>query len=177
MQFVAIPSMAVCQLYGQQIVNTPGKFHLVRGDVLEFRNRSLVFHKLSLSVQSLGKAVSHDLVKVFKDGVDGEGPREPSLNSKDILEWDWLFVGLVHCVGGLLFQSIDSTDTRHESIAHIHEHTRGKEEGSNTKHGHDSDEVDDNRMEGTVFVGTEKVVPSKERQGVGRTRPCVDQKQ
>mmetsp|Transcript_1292 Transcript_1292/g.2960 ORF Transcript_1292/g.2960 Transcript_1292/m.2960 type:complete len:280 (+) Transcript_1292:145-984(+) len=164
-------------LYGQQIVDAPGEFHLVRGDILQFRNRALVFHKLSFAIQSLRKTISHGLVKVFKDGIDGEGPREPSLNPKYILEWDGLFVGLVHGVGGLLFQPIDGSDTRHETVANIHEHTRSEEESSDTKHGHDSDKVDNNRMVGTVFVGTKKVVPSKDRQSVGCASPRVDQKQ
>ena len=149
----------------------------MRGDILQFRNRALVFHKLSFAIQSLGKTISHGLVKVFKDGIDGKEPREPSLNSKYILEWDGLFVGLVHGVRGLLFQPIDSSDTRHETVANIHEHTRSEEESSYTQHGHDSDKVDNNRMEGTVFVSTEKVVPSKDRQRVRCTSPRIDQKQ
>jgi hypothetical protein len=145
--------------------------------LLKFRNRPLVFHELSLSVQALGKAVSHGLIKVFKDGIDGEWPREPSLDAKDILEGDGLFVGLVHGIGGLLFQSVNGSDTRHESVADIHEHAGSEEECSNAQHSHHPDKMDDNGMEHTIIVGAEKVVPSKERQRVGRTRPRVDQKQ
>lgn len=167
----------VFYLYGQQVVDALGKFHLVRGDVLELRNRALVFHKLSFSVQALWKAIPHDLIKVFKDGIDGEGPREPSLNAKNVLERDGFFVRLVHGIGGLLFQSVNGSDARHESVANVHEHAGGEQKGSHTQHGHHSDQMDDDGVECTVLVGTEKVVPSKEGQGVGRTRPSVNQKQ
>mmetsp|Transcript_18284 Transcript_18284/g.42085 ORF Transcript_18284/g.42085 Transcript_18284/m.42085 type:complete len:139 (+) Transcript_18284:738-1154(+) len=37
--------------------------------------------------------------------------------------------------------------------------------------------MDDNRMEGAVLARAEKVVPTEERQCVGRTRPGVDQEE
>ena len=111
----------------------------MRGDILEFRNRTLVFHELSLSIQALGETVSHGLIEVFEDGIDGKQPSQPSLDAKDVLERDGLFVRLVHGIGGLLFQSVDGPDARHESVADIHEHAGGKEEGPDTQHGHHPD--------------------------------------
>lgn len=101
----------------------------------------------------------------------------PPLNAKDVLERDGLFVTLRHGVGSLLLQTIDSTDTRHESITDIHQHARGKEKGAHTENGHNTDHVNDDRMKGASLVSTEKVIPSKQTQGVGSTSPGVHEKQ
>jgi hypothetical protein len=37
--------------------------------------------------------------------------------------------------------------------------------------------VEDDWMECAVFIGTEKVVPTKERQGIGSAYPCVQEKE
>jgi hypothetical protein len=114
---------------GKQIIDTLWKFHGCI--VINFRNGSFLFHKLSFSIQTLGHAVSHGNIIIFKDGIDRKGPRIPSLNAKDILEREWFFVGLTHRVGCLFLQSINSTNPRHESIADIHEHAGCEQKGAN----------------------------------------------
>jgi hypothetical protein len=101
----------------------------------------------------------------------------PSLNAKDILEGNGFFIGMTHSVGGLFLESINSTNTRHQSITNIHQHGTREEEGANAKEGHNPDQVDDNWMEGTVLIRAKKVVPAKQAQGIGGTRPSVQEKE
>jgi hypothetical protein len=142
-----------------------------------YRDGSLVFHELSFSVHSLGSTVSHDTIVIIKDGVDWKWPGMDACNAKDILEGNGFFIGLIHGVGSLFLQSINGTNTGHESVTNIHEHTGGEQKGSDTEQGHDTNKVDDNGMEGTFFIRTEKVIPAKEGERVGCTSPRIQQEE
>jgi hypothetical protein len=165
----------VSSLHRQQIIDALWEFQTRCG--LDFRNGTLEFHKLSFSIQSLGHAISLDDIIVFKNGIHRKRPRMPSLNAKNVLQWNGLFVTGTHSVGGLFLESINGPNTGHESIADVHQHTRGKEEGTYTQKGHDTDQVDDDRVEGAVFVGAEKVVPAKQSQRVGGAGPSVQEEE
>jgi hypothetical protein len=89
---------------------------------------------------------------------------------------NWFFIRLRHCVGRLLFQAINRSNPRHDTITDIHEHGRGEQKGTNRQEGHDAHQVQDDGVEGTVLIGTEKVVPTKETQGKGGRRPRVGEK-
>lgn len=121
--------------------------------------------------------MSHGHIVVLKDGIDGKWPRMPSLNAKHILERDGFLVTLAHSVGCLFLQAVNGSNARHETVADIHEHTRGEQKCSYAQHGHDTDQMDDNRMEGAYLIRTQKVIPSKQDQGIGRTGPSVHEKE
>lgn len=135
---------------------------------------TFIFHKLSFPVKSLWHTISHDDIVILKNGVHGEWPRVPSLDTKNILQGNRLLVGLIHGVGSLFLESIDSTNTRHQSIANIHQHTRGEEESSNAQEGHDANKMQNKGMESAIFVGTEKVVPSEQGERICCAGPSID---
>lgn len=70
--------------------------------MLDFGDGTFEFHELAFTVQPLGETISHSLVVIFKDRVDGEGPRMPSLDPEHVLQWDRFLIGLVHCIRRLL---------------------------------------------------------------------------
>jgi len=136
----------------------------------------LLSHEL-LTQESLGRAVSHNRIVILKDRVDGKGPRVRTGNPKHILEGDRFLVGILHRPRGLLLESIDGPDSRHETISDIHNHGRCEQEGSHTQQRHDPYQLRQDRREGAILGGAKEVIPSQQQQGEYRTRPGVSQKQ
>ena len=101
----------------------------------------------------------------------------PTLDTEHILERDGFFVALTHRICRLLLQSINGTNASHETIAYIHQHARRKQEGSNTEHCHDTNQMDNDRVEGTFFISTQEIIPSKQDKRVGCTSPGVNQEE
>jgi len=144
---------------------------------VRYWNRSLVFHKLSFSIHSLGCTIPHDFVIIIENWVHRKGPSMNAGYTEDILERNGFFVTLIHRVGSLFLQSIDRSNTGHETITYIHQHTWRKQKGSNAEQGHDTDQVNHHRVERTLFVRAKKVIPTKKRQRVGCTSPRVDKEE
>ena len=136
-----------------------------------------MFHQLLFSYQSLRRAVSHHPIIIIKDGIHGKGPGVIPGNAEDILERDGLLITLAHGIGGLLFQPVNRTNARHDSVRYIHQHRGGEEEGADAKHGHDPHEVNDEDVEGAVLVGAEEVVEAKNTEGIGRAGPRIDEEE
>lgn len=136
-----------------------------------------MFHQLLLSDQSLRRAVSHHPIIVIKDGVHGKGPGMIPGNAEHVLERDGLLITLAHGIGGLLLQTVNRADARHDAVRYIHQHRRGEEEGADAKDGHDPHEVNDKDVEGAVLVGAEEVVEAKNTEGVGRAGPGIDEEE
>ena len=75
-----------------------------------------------------------------------------ALNAKDILQGNGFFVTLTHGVGRLFFEAINGPNACHEPVTDIHQHAGGEQKGTDTQKSHDTDQVDDNGVEGTDFV-------------------------
>mmetsp|Transcript_12060 Transcript_12060/g.18185 ORF Transcript_12060/g.18185 Transcript_12060/m.18185 type:complete len:278 (+) Transcript_12060:319-1152(+) len=98
-------------------------------------------------------------------------------NTKHILELQRLFIGLPHGIRRLLLQTIDGTNARHDSIQHVHQHTRSKQKGTNTEHRHNPHKMHQHIMKRTILRRTHEIIPPKQRQRIRRTRPRINQKQ
>mmetsp|Transcript_6704 Transcript_6704/g.18726 ORF Transcript_6704/g.18726 Transcript_6704/m.18726 type:complete len:214 (+) Transcript_6704:253-894(+) len=136
-----------------------------------------MLHQLLLSDQSLRCAISHHPIIIIKYGIHGEGPGVIPGNAEHILERDGLLIALAHGVGGLLLQTVDRSDARHDAVGYIHQHRRGEEEGADAEDRHDPHEVDDEDVEGAVLIGAEEVVEAKDAEGIGRASPRVDEEE
>jgi hypothetical protein len=144
---------------------------------IRYRNWPFVFHELPFPVHALRGAVAHHTIIVIKDWIHWKGPSMHPRHSKNIFQRDGLFIGLVHGVGGFLLEAVDRSNSSHETITYIHKHRRGEQEGPDAQQRHDADKMNYHWMKGTSFIRTKEVVPTKESQGVGRTSPCVKQKE
>ena len=118
-----------------------------------------LIHELLLSVQALGRRVSHDSIIIVEHRVDGEGPGPDATDPKHILEGYRLLVALAHCIRGLFLQPVYRPDPSHQPVGDIHEHRGGEQERPYAKERHGSDQVDHDHVERAVIVGAEEVVP------------------
>jgi hypothetical protein len=164
-------------LNGQDIIGAALELHGATTAIALIRSWSLQFHQLPFPVQTLGHAKTHDAIVIFKNWVNWSEPGMPTGNAKDILQGNGFFIRLTHRVGGLFLQSINGTNSSHDSVTHIHEHAARKQKGSDGQQGHDAHQMQDHGMKGTIFIRTKKVIPTKERQSIAGTHPRVDQKQ
>ena len=65
-------------------------------------------------------------------------------------------------IGGFHFESINRTGSRHDGINDVHEHTAGKQEGTEAQPRHGSYQDNFHAGKFTSFVGAEKVIDAKE---------------
>lgn len=135
--------------------------------------RSLTFAKLSFPVQPLRHGVAHYAIVIGKDGIHRQTPGIVGSDAKNVHERNGFFVRLTHGIGGLLFETINSPDPRHDSVTNVHEHTGGEEKGPDSEEGHESDQVYHNGMKDAEFVGAKEVVPTEQSEGKGGGGPGV----
>lgn len=135
------------------------------------------FRELPLPIEALRHRVPHDAVVLLKNRVHGKHPRPVAANPENVHQINGELVGLAHRVGGLLFESVNRANARHDAVAHVHEHGTGEEKGPNVQTRHNAHQVNDDRMVGALFRGAKKVVPPKEEQRVRGTAPSVEQKE
>jgi hypothetical protein len=128
-----------------------------------------------LSQQSLWCGISHDLVKVRKEGIGGQGPRVQGRNAKYIPQRYAIFFRFRHGTRRLFLEPINRTNARHDAVHDIHEHAARKHECSHRQYRHDAHQLRQDDVENARFVRAKKVIVAQHAQRYHGAGPRVHQ--
>lgn len=123
------------------------------------------------------RRISHDRVVIGKDRVHRKGPGIVGIDTKNVNQWYRRFITFRHAVGGLLFQTVNGTNARHDAVKDIHEHGAGEKEGPKGKNRHDADQLRQNDIVHAGIAGAKEVIVPKKGQRQDGTDPRIYQKQ
>lgn len=142
---------------------------------MHFKSNSDHSHPLPLFFphEPLRDAIPQNLIVILEYRIYRQCPCPITLDSKDILHFQWFLRATAHRIVGLLFEAIDGTHARYDSVRDVHDHGTDKQEGSYYNDRHHPNELHQNQIKGALVAATKEIVQTENDQCESAPDPCI----